>query len=108
MLYENDPLLGTVEKRNPYAAEFNIYDDHLTTKKKFKVRIYCEEDKAGYIGYANLRVENSAGLFDYCMGEGITIEEALQNTLNSLIRQVNALDSITDKKFEWIDNTYNV
>ena len=102
MLYENDPLLGTVEKRNPYAAEFNIYDDHLTTKKKFKVRI------AGYIGYANLRVENSAGLFDYCMGEGITIEEALKNTLNSLIRQVNALDSITDKKFEWIDNTYNV
>ena len=83
MLYENDPLLGTVEKRNPYAAEFNIYDDHLTTKKKFKVRIYCEEDKAGYI-------------------------EALKNTLNSLIRQVNALDSITDKKFEWIDNTYNV
>jgi len=42
------------------------------------------------------------------MGEGITIEEALKNTLNSLIRQVNALDSITDKKFEWIDNTYNV
>ena len=80
----------------------------LLNQRFLKVRIYCEEDKAGYIGYANLRVENSAGLFDYCMGEGITIEEALKNTLNSLIRQVNALDSITDKKFEWIDNTYNV
>ncbi|MFL0253034.1 hypothetical protein ACJDT4_21735 [Clostridium neuense] len=84
------------------VAEFDVIELQKTPYGKFKVKIY-ESPDGGFTGYTNLRVKDETG--DACggVGHGITIEEALRDTIEYFLKVLNEKDFWEEDEFECSD-----
>lgn len=84
------------------AAEFDVGEQSLTPYSKFKVKVYEKQDGT-FIGYTNLMVKDEEGCPFPGVGFGITIEDALENTVRYFLVELKKKDNITENDFEVAD-----
>ncbi|MGG4440860.1 hypothetical protein [Brevibacillus fortis] len=85
------------------VAEFRINETRSgrTPSGRFKVKIFEEQD-GDFYGITNIgvkRLDNEP----LGLGTGKSIEEALKNTVDNFVQEMNFKGQLTDDDFEWAE-----
>ncbi|MBW5444445.1 hypothetical protein GE107_00005 [Cohnella sp. CFH 77786] len=83
------------------VAEFNIWELNLTPWAKFKIKIY-EDTNGMFYGFTNLQLKSQFGQ-EGGVGQGSTIEQALQDTIKNFLKMLRERDQLTPEDFETVD-----
>ncbi|MFF0830179.1 hypothetical protein ACFYU8_25230 [Brevibacillus sp. NPDC003359] len=87
------------------VAEFRIKEtgSGRTPSGRFKVKIFEEQDRDFY-GITNIgvkRLDDEPAVLG--LGTGKSIEEALKNTVDAFVQEMNFKGQLTDDDFEWAE-----
>lgn len=85
------------------VAEFDVIELEKTPYAKFKVKIY-ESPDGTFTGYTNLRVKDGTGDVSGGVGHGVTIEEALKDTVEYFLKILGERESWAEDDFEYSDS----
>lgn len=84
------------------SAEFEIEEILLTPYRKFKVRIYENQD-GSYVGYTNLLLKDFDGTPYPGVGYGHNVADALRDTVRYFLTQVGTRPERSETDFEVAD-----
>ncbi|ERI10629.1 hypothetical protein HMPREF0083_01274 [Aneurinibacillus aneurinilyticus ATCC 12856] len=83
------------------VGEFQIWELRKTPYGKFKVKIF-ERIDGSFAGFTNIRLKSiEDGSPESGVGFGISISEALEDTLNNFMEMLNQRKELSEDDFEW-------
>jgi len=93
--------IDSISKIEKVVAEFNVWSIEKIPYGKFRVKI-IENTKGGYIGIPNIAVKNEVdGSPEWISGLGISIEEALADTIKYFMETISTRTNLEEDDFEW-------
>jgi hypothetical protein len=85
------------------VAEFQVWEIGRIPSSKFKVKIF-EDQNGHFTGFTNLGIKSLLdGSPEFGVGSGKNIAEALENTVNYFVDELNKRQDLTEEDFEWAD-----
>ena len=77
------------------VAEFQVWELYKTPYAKFKVRVF--ERETSFVGYTNISVKDK----ERSVGYGLSIEEALEDTLINFMEVLDQRAEFVESDFKW-------
>lgn len=91
-----------IAKIERLVDEFEVWEFEKIPYGKFKVKIF-ESNDSKYIGRTNLMVIDKSKDFFQGIGEGDTVQEALEDTIRYFYSLIDEVDNLTEESFRYVD-----